>query len=95
MEENVSMLRMFNILRSFECVISACDVILIGISNSSYVVLTLKYVFMQIMSVTRKYFRSRFYGLLERQNMNYCVHSWWNKYIIFNMVSVKNILHLL
>ena len=54
-------------------------------------VLTLNCVFI-LMSVTRKYFRSHFLSLFERQNMKHCVQNLWKEYVILNTVSVKSIL---
>ena len=56
-------------------------------------VLTLKCVFMLIVSVTRNYFRSRFFRLFERQNTGPCAHKWWKKCLLLNMCCVcKNTL---
>jgi len=71
-----------------------CDISLVELWNSSDVVLALCCVFILTVSVTSQCFRSRFCSLFERQNMKHCVHSWWEKYVISNPVSVKNILFL-
>jgi len=56
------------------------------------VVLTLKCLFVLILSVTRKYFKFLFLSLFEMQNMNHSVQSWWKKYMKINTISVKNVL---
>jgi len=50
------------------CVVVVCHVM-------KFVFLTLKCVFILIMSVTRKCFGSRFFGLFDKQNMNHCVYA--------------------
>jgi hypothetical protein len=47
--------------------------------NPSYVILTLKCVYILIMFAMTEYFRPHFPCLFERQNMNLSVHSWWKK----------------
>jgi len=41
-----------------------------------------------LMSVTKKYFRSHFLSLFERQNMKHCVQNLRKEYLILNTVSV-------
>jgi len=47
--------------------------------NPSYVILTLKCVYILIMFAMRQYFRPHFPRLFEKQSMNHSVHSWWKK----------------
>ena len=69
---------------------SPWDIILVGLQNSSYVVLTLKCVYILIMSISRKYFRSPILSLCDRQNMKHCVYIGGKKYIILNTLFVKS-----
>jgi hypothetical protein len=55
--------------KSFWVCDCACDIILVELWNSSYVVLTLKCVFILIMFVSRKCSRSCFLSLFKKQNM--------------------------
>ena len=71
---------------------SSCDIILVEFWNSSYVFRALKCVFVLIMLLTRKCFRSHFLSLFERQNKKHCIHNCWKEYIMLNTVAVQYIL---
>ena len=90
----ISTLRMFPHCKYFWVCDCPCDISSVELRNSSYVVLTLKCVFILTVSVTSKYCRSHFVSLFERLNVKHCVHSWWEKYVILNRVSVKYMLFL-
>jgi hypothetical protein len=72
-----------------------CDVFLVELQNSSYVAPTLKYVIILIVSVTSKYFRSRFLTVSEKQNVKQSVHNWWKRGVELNTVPIKNVMYIL
>jgi hypothetical protein len=94
MEAAVSTLITLSIVSSSWVCDSSCIIGSLKFWNSPYlyVVLNLKCVFVLVLSVTRKYFKSCFLILFEMQNINHSVQSWWKKYVILNVTSVKNVL---
>jgi hypothetical protein len=94
MEAAVYTLRTFSIVGSSWVCDSSCIIVLLKFWSLPYlyVVLTIKCVFVLILSVIRKYFKSHFFSLFEMQNMNHSVPSWWKKYVNLNTISAKYLL---
>jgi len=81
MEAITSTSRMFNVVSGIKCVIPFV-ISLVELWNLLYVVLTQNCVFVLIMSVTSKYFRSHFLNLFLMESVKHCVHKWWRWYVI-------------
>jgi hypothetical protein len=71
-----------------------CDIILIELRNSLYVVLTQKSIYTDNVC-NQEVFQISFPKFVREAKCEKTVHSWQKKNVVLNTVSLKNILHFL